>query len=101
LHDQDRGASRRLEISDVLDGHHSSLGKQPAKTGRMASSGACVIINAKPARVFEPIEQREQIGRRGRFRVPSQPGEARPPQRRIEDQQIFQRLSRCIGQPFG
>jgi hypothetical protein len=48
----------------VLDGHHGSLGKQPAKTGRVDSLGACGI-DAKPAHVFEPIEQREQIGRAG------------------------------------
>jgi hypothetical protein len=38
------------------------------------SLGACGV-DAKPAYVFEPIEQREQIGRCRRFRIAAQPGE--------------------------
>jgi hypothetical protein len=58
-------------------------------------------IDAKSTEVFKPIEHCEQIGRRRRFGIPSQPGKAGPPQSRIEGQQIFERLSRCIGQPLG
>jgi hypothetical protein len=47
----------------VLHRHHGGLREQPTKTGGVDSLGVCGI-DAKPTHVFEPIEQREQIGRR-------------------------------------
>jgi hypothetical protein len=83
----------------VLHRHHGGLREQPTETGGVDSLGGRGI-DAKPAHVFEPIEQPSDVRRRRRFGEVSQPGESGAPQRRIEHQQIFERLSRRIGQPL-
>jgi hypothetical protein len=75
LRDQDHGASRRLEIGNVLHRHDSRFREQPAETGGMDSPGTRGV-DAKPAHIFEPVKQREQIGRRRRFGVVPQPRES-------------------------
>jgi hypothetical protein len=40
LRDQDRGASRRLQISDVLHRRHCGFCEQPAERGEMNSPGS-------------------------------------------------------------
>ena len=97
MRDQDRGLARRFEIGNVLHRHDGALIEEPAETDGVDSVGARGI-NAEAAHVFEPIEQRDHVGGRRRFRVIPQPRESGATQRGIEGQEPFERLPRCVAQ---
>ena len=75
LNREDRRPPRRFEIGDVLDGHDRALVDQPGEAGGVDSSGARGV-DPQPARIFETIQQRDDVGGRGRLRIIPQPGEA-------------------------
>ena len=56
-------------------------------------------IDFQPPRVFEAIQQRDDVRGRGRLRIVPQPGEAGPAQVRIDGQQPRKRVPLRIGQP--
>jgi hypothetical protein len=98
LNREDRRPPCRFEIGDVLDGHDRPLVDQPGEAGGMDSSGAR-RVNSQPARIFETIQQRDDVGGRGRLRVIPQPGEAGAAQLGIDREQPRERIALRIGQP--
>ena len=62
----------------------------------MDSSGAR-CVDSQPARVFETIQQRDDVGGRGRLRIIPQPGEAGAAQLRIDREQSRERVPLRIG----
>ena len=53
------------------------------------------------AHEVEPVEEIEDIGRRRQFRVAPQPGEGRPAQVVVKDQQSIERIGFGFGQRLG
>ena len=98
LDDEDRRSSRRFEFGDVRDSHDRALVDQSREAGGMDASGAC-RVDPKPSRIFEAIQQCDDVRGRGRLRVVPQPGEARPAQVRIDRQQSRQRVPLGVGHP--
>ena len=98
LDHEDRRPPCRFEIGDVLDGHDRPLVDQPGEAGGMDSSGAC-RVDSQPARVFEAVQQRDDVGGRGRLRIIPQPGEAGAAQFRIDREQPRECIPLRIGQP--
>ena len=97
LNREDRRPPRRFEIGDVLDGHDRPLVDQPGEAGGVDTSGAR-RVNSQPARIFETIQQRDDVGGRGRLRIIPQPGEAGAAQLRIDREQPRERIPLRIGQ---
>ena len=98
LDNEDRRSPRGFEIGDVLDGHDRALVDQPGQTGGMDASGAFRIDSQTP-RVFEAIQQRDDVRGRRRLRIIPQPGEAGSAQFRIDRQQPRERVPLGIGHP--
>ena len=97
LSDEDGCPSRRLEIGDVLHGHDGPLVDQSAEAGGM-NSGRALGPNPETAHVFEPVEQRDDIGGRRQFRIIPQPGETRAAHFWIDPQQSRERIPGGVGQ---
>jgi len=85
LHNENRRSPRGFEIGDVLDGHDRALIDQPGQTGGMNASGA-FRIDAQPPRIFEAIQQRDDVRGRRRLRIVPQPSETGSAQFRIDGQ---------------
>ena len=86
LDNEDRRPPRGFELGDVRDGHDRSFVDQPGEASGMNSSGAR-WVDSQPPRVFEAIQQRDDVGGRGRLRIIPQPGEAGSAQFRIDREQ--------------
>jgi hypothetical protein len=98
LNREDRRPSRRFQIGDVLDGHDRPLVDQPGEASGVDTSGA-PGVDPQSARVFETIQQPDDVGGRGRLRIIPQPGEAGAAQLGIDREQAHERISLRIGQP--
>ena len=98
LNREDRRPPFRFEIGDVLDCHDRALIDQPGETTGMDSPGAC-WVDPQPTRIFETIQQRDDVGGCGRFRIIPQPGEAGAAQLGIDREQPRERIPLRIGQP--
>ena len=97
LNREDRRAPCRFEIGDVLDGHDRPLVDQPGETGGVDTSGARGV-DSQPARIFETIQQRDDVGGGGRLRIIPQPGKAGAAQLGIDREQSRERVALRIGQ---
>ena len=86
LNREDCRSACRFEVGDMLDGHDRPLVDQPGEAGGVDASGPG-RVDFQPARVFETIQQRDDVGWRGRLRIIPQPGEARAAQFRIDREQ--------------
>jgi hypothetical protein len=93
---EDRRLTRRFEIGNVLHGHDGPLVDQPGEPGGVNTSGARVV-DSQPSRVFETIQQRDDVGGCGRLRIIPQPSESGAAQLRIDRQQARE----CIPLGFG
>ena len=98
LNREDRRPPRRFEIGDVLDGHDRPLVNQPGEAGGMNASDACGV-NSQSARIFETVQQRNDVGGRRQLRIIPQPGEAGAAQLGIDCKQSHERIALRIGQP--
>ena len=94
---EDSRPPRGLEIGDVLHGHDRAFIDQSTEAGGMNSSRA-LGTNPKAARVFEPVEQSDDVGGCWRLRIIPQPGEARAVHLRIDRQQAFECVALGVGQ---
>ena len=81
-----RRPPRRFQIGDVLHRHDRPFVDQAVKAGGMDASGAR-RVDSQAARVFEAVEQRDDVGGRGRLRIIPQPGKAGAAQFGIDRQQ--------------
>ena len=75
LDNEDRRSPCGFEIDDVRDSHDRPFVDQPGEASCMDASGARAV-DSQSSGIFEAIQQRDHVGRRGRLRVISQPGEA-------------------------
>ena len=92
LDNEDRHPPCGFELGDMRNGQDSSFVDQPGEASGMNSSGAR-RVDSQPPRIFEAIQQRDDVGWRGRLRVIPQPGEAGSAQFRIDREQSRQRAS--------
>jgi hypothetical protein len=98
LNREDRRPPCWFEIGDVLDGHDRPLVDQPGEAGGVDTSGGRGF-DSEPPCIFETIQQRDDVGWRGRFRIISQPCEAGAAQLGIDREQPHERIPLRIGQP--
>ena len=98
LNREDRRPPCRFEVGDVLDGHDRPLVDQPGEAGGVDASGPG-RVDFQPARAFETIQQRDDVGWRGRLRIIPQPGKAGTAQLGIDREQARERISLCVRQP--
>jgi hypothetical protein len=96
LDNEDRRPSRGFELGDMRNGQDSSFVDQAGEASGMNSSGAR-CVDSQPPRVFEAIQQRDDVRWRGRLRIISQPGEAGSAQFGIDREQSGQRAQLRFG----
>ena len=97
LDNEDRRSPCGFEIGDVRDSHDRPFVDQPVEASRVDASGARGI-DSQPSGIFEAIQQRDDVGGRGRLRIIPQPGEAGSAQFRIDREQPRERVPLGVGQ---
>ncbi len=85
---------RRFQIGDVLHRHDRPFVDQAIEAVGMDSPGVSAT-NSQATRVFEAVEQRDDVGRGGRLRIIPQPGKAGAAQFGIDRQKLL----KCV--PLG
>ena len=97
LDKEDRRLPCGFEIDDVRDGHDRPFVDQPGEASCVDASGARGV-DSQSSGIFEAIQQRDNVGGRGRLRIIPQPGEAGSAQFQIDREQPRERVPLGVGQ---
>ena len=100
LRDEQRHATQGLQVGHVLRGHDRAFLDHLGQSTRVDAARP-FWADLQATHVVEPIEEIEDIRRRRRFRIASQPSERRPTQVAVDDQQPVERIAFGFGQRLG